>query len=114
MALAVLVAGGGGSTSAARSRPRTDPGISARIEKLATQPLGAQQEAEYAEIDKEVMEAAPLVPYGNATAPKPQAKATSRNDSRPSRSFCLAASTRSVRSHLCGAAPMERRNAREK
>jgi peptide/nickel transport system substrate-binding protein len=46
-----------------------DPGISAEIEKLATEPLGSQQEAEYAQVDKEVMEAAPLIPYGNATAP---------------------------------------------
>ena len=46
-----------------------DPAISAKIEKLATEPLGAQQEAEYAEVDREVMEQAPLVPYGNATAP---------------------------------------------
>jgi peptide/nickel transport system substrate-binding protein len=46
-----------------------DPGISAKIEKLATEPLGPEQEAEYAEVDKEVMEAAPLIPYGNATAP---------------------------------------------
>jgi peptide/nickel transport system substrate-binding protein len=45
------------------------PGISATIEQLATESLGAQQEAEYAEVDKEVMEQAPLVPYGNATAP---------------------------------------------
>ena len=46
-----------------------DPAISAKIEKLATEPLGPQQEAEYAVIDREVMETAPLVPYGNATAP---------------------------------------------
>lgn len=46
-----------------------DPAISARIEKLATEPLGSEQEAEYAEVDREVMEAAPLVPFGNATAP---------------------------------------------
>jgi len=46
-----------------------DPAISARIEKLATEPLGPQQEAEYAELDKQVMAEAPLVPYGTATAP---------------------------------------------
>jgi len=46
-----------------------DPGISAKIEKLATEPIGPEQEAEYAEVDKEVMEEAPLIPYGNATAP---------------------------------------------
>ncbi|MGD9734817.1 MAG: ABC transporter substrate-binding protein [Solirubrobacterales bacterium] len=46
-----------------------DPEISAKIEKLATEPLGSEQEAEYAAVDREVMEAAPLIPYGNATAP---------------------------------------------
>ncbi len=46
-----------------------DPGISAKIEQLATESLGAQQETEYAAVDKEVMEEAPLIPYGNATAP---------------------------------------------
>jgi peptide/nickel transport system substrate-binding protein len=46
-----------------------DPAISAKIEKLAGEPLGSAQEAEYAEVDREVMEAAPLIPYGNATAP---------------------------------------------
>jgi peptide/nickel transport system substrate-binding protein len=46
-----------------------DPAISARIEELATEPLGSEQEAEYARVDREVMEQAPLVPYGNATAP---------------------------------------------
>jgi peptide/nickel transport system substrate-binding protein len=43
--------------------------ISARIEKLATEPLGPKQEAEYAEIDREVMEEAPFAPYGNSAAP---------------------------------------------
>jgi peptide/nickel transport system substrate-binding protein len=46
-----------------------DPAISAKIEELASEPLGPRQEREYAEVDREVMEAAPLVPYGNATAP---------------------------------------------
>jgi peptide/nickel transport system substrate-binding protein len=45
-----------------------DPAISAMIEQLATESLGPQQEAEYAQLDREVMEQAPLVPYGNATA----------------------------------------------
>jgi peptide/nickel transport system substrate-binding protein len=46
-----------------------DPRISATIERLATEPLGPQQEAEYAALDREVMEQAPWVPYGNSTAP---------------------------------------------
>jgi peptide/nickel transport system substrate-binding protein len=45
-----------------------NPAISAKIEKLATEPLGTDQAAEYAEVDKEAMEEAPLIPYGNATA----------------------------------------------
>jgi peptide/nickel transport system substrate-binding protein len=65
----MLTEGALAPTNATNLARFADPGISARIEKLAAQPLGSQQEAEYAEIDKEVMEAAPLVPYGNATAP---------------------------------------------
>jgi hypothetical protein len=41
-------------------------------------------------------------------------QATSRDDNRLLRSFCFAASTRSVKSHLCGAVPMDRRKARER
>jgi peptide/nickel transport system substrate-binding protein len=46
-----------------------DPGISAKIEKLAEGEVGPQQEAEYAELDEEVMEQAPWAPYGTSTAP---------------------------------------------
>src|SRR4029077_15221806 len=45
---------------------------------------------------------------------KPQVKATSNNDNRPSRSFSLATSTRCLKSQWCGAAPIVRRNEREK
>jgi peptide/nickel transport system substrate-binding protein len=65
----MLTEGALAPTNATNLARFADPGISARIEKLATEPLGARQEGEYAEVDREVMEAAPLVPYGNATAP---------------------------------------------
>jgi peptide/nickel transport system substrate-binding protein len=44
-----------------------DPKLNAKIAKLAEEPLGPQQEAEYAELDKEFMELAPMVPYGTNT-----------------------------------------------
>jgi peptide/nickel transport system substrate-binding protein len=45
-----------------------DPELSKKIDKLAEEPVGAQQEAEYAQLDKEFMEEAPLAPYGTSTA----------------------------------------------
>lgn len=44
-----------------------DPQLNAKIAKLAEQPLGPKQEAEYAELDKEFMELAPMAPYGTNT-----------------------------------------------
>jgi peptide/nickel transport system substrate-binding protein len=44
-----------------------DPKLTAKIAKLGEEPLGAQQEAEYAALDKEFMEQAPMVPYGTNT-----------------------------------------------
>ena len=44
-----------------------DPKLNAKIAKLAEEPLGPQQEAEYAELDKEFMELAPMAPYGSNT-----------------------------------------------
>jgi peptide/nickel transport system substrate-binding protein len=44
-----------------------DPKLNAKIAKLAEEPLGPQQEAEYAELDKEFMELAPMAPYGTNT-----------------------------------------------
>ena len=45
---------------------RTDvPELTEKIEKLATEPLGPQQEEEYAALDREFMELAPWAPYGN-------------------------------------------------
>jgi len=41
-----------------------DPELSAQIEKLSGEPLGPEQEAEYAELDKSFMEQAPWAPYG--------------------------------------------------
>jgi peptide/nickel transport system substrate-binding protein len=45
-----------------------DPTLSKKIDQLAEEPVGAQQEAEYAQLDKEFMEEAPLAPYGTSTA----------------------------------------------
>ena len=42
-----------------------DPKLNAKIERLATEELGPKQEDEYAELDREYMEQAPWVPYGN-------------------------------------------------
>jgi len=44
-----------------------DPELNAKIAKLAEEPLGPKQEAEYAELDKAFMEQAPMVPYGTNT-----------------------------------------------
>jgi peptide/nickel transport system substrate-binding protein len=41
-----------------------DPKLNEKIERLATEPLGAKQEDEYAELDREYMEQAPWAPYG--------------------------------------------------
>ncbi len=65
----MLTEGSLAPTNATNLARFADPGISAEIEKLATEPLGPEQEAAYARVDREVMEQAPLVPYGNATAP---------------------------------------------
>jgi peptide/nickel transport system substrate-binding protein len=42
-----------------------DPKLNEKIERLATEELGPQQEDEYAALDREYMEQAPWVPYGN-------------------------------------------------
>ena len=48
---------------------RTDePELTEKIERLATQTLGAKQEDEYAELDREFMELAPWAPYGTPAA----------------------------------------------
>lgn len=44
-----------------------DPKLNAKIAKLAQEPLGPEQEAEYAALDKAYMEQAPIVPYGTNT-----------------------------------------------
>jgi peptide/nickel transport system substrate-binding protein len=44
-----------------------DPGIDAKIERLARQQLGPEQEREYAALDREVMEQAPWAPFGTLT-----------------------------------------------
>ena len=45
-----------------------DPALSKKVAELGEQPIGPQQEAEYAQLDKEFMEEAPLAPYGTSTA----------------------------------------------
>jgi len=44
-----------------------DPKLNAKINRLEEEPLGPQQEAEYAELDREYMEQAPWAPYGSRT-----------------------------------------------
>ncbi|HWO83775.1 MAG TPA: ABC transporter substrate-binding protein [Solirubrobacterales bacterium] len=44
-----------------------DPKVSAKIAELTEQPLTPAVEAEYADLDREVMEQAPWVPYGTGT-----------------------------------------------
>jgi peptide/nickel transport system substrate-binding protein len=44
-----------------------DPKLNAKISRLGEEPLGPDQEAEYAELDKAYMEQAPIVPYGTNT-----------------------------------------------
>jgi peptide/nickel transport system substrate-binding protein len=44
-----------------------DPKLNAKIAELGEQPLGPEQEAEYAQLDREVMEQAPIAPYGTRT-----------------------------------------------
>jgi peptide/nickel transport system substrate-binding protein len=46
-----------------------DPQITAEIERLASAPLDPDREAEYAELDRKIMELAPWAPYGSATVP---------------------------------------------
>ncbi len=48
--------------------PRIDvPELNKKIAKLSEEPLGSQQESEYAELDRSYMELAPMVPYGTNT-----------------------------------------------
>jgi peptide/nickel transport system substrate-binding protein len=53
-----------GNTNAARFN---DPELTAKVERLGREELGPEQEAEYAELDREFMEAAPYAPYGTLT-----------------------------------------------
>ncbi|HWN72635.1 MAG TPA: ABC transporter substrate-binding protein, partial [Solirubrobacterales bacterium] len=46
-----------------------DPQLSAKIDRLAEQPLDSQREEEYAALDKEFMRLAPWAPYGTSTIP---------------------------------------------
>lgn len=42
-----------------------DPALNAKIDQLRSEPLGPDQEAEYAALDRAYMEQAPWAPYGN-------------------------------------------------
>jgi peptide/nickel transport system substrate-binding protein len=44
-----------------------DPAVNKKIEELAEEQLGPEQEEAYAELDKEIMELAPWAPFGNRT-----------------------------------------------
>ncbi|HEX6780656.1 MAG TPA: ABC transporter substrate-binding protein [Solirubrobacterales bacterium] len=44
-----------------------DPRLDAKIRRLETEQLGSRQEAEYADLDREVMEQAPWAPFGTLT-----------------------------------------------
>jgi peptide/nickel transport system substrate-binding protein len=55
-----------GATNLARI---DDPQLNAEIDRLGEGPLTPQVEAEYAKLDREFMEQAPWVPYGNSTLP---------------------------------------------
>jgi peptide/nickel transport system substrate-binding protein len=44
-----------------------DPALSAKTKQLGSEPLGPEQEAGYAELDREYMEQAPWAPYGTLT-----------------------------------------------
>lgn len=46
-----------------------NPAMSKEIAKLAEETLGPEQEAAYAELDREAMEASPYAPYGTLTTP---------------------------------------------
>ena len=45
-----------------------NPTLSKKLAELGEEPLGPQQEAGYAQLDKEFMEEAPLAPYGTSTS----------------------------------------------
>ena len=56
-------------TNASNLARFADPKLSARIAELDEDELGPRQEAEYAGLDREFMQAAPMIPYGTSTLP---------------------------------------------
>ena len=42
-----------------------DPALNRKIAELGAEPLGPEQEADYAALDRDYMEQAPWAPYGN-------------------------------------------------
>ena len=64
---AVVPAGSASPTNASNLLRFVDPALDAKIAALGEQALGPKQEAEYAELDREFMEQAPMAPYGTST-----------------------------------------------
>ena len=56
-------------TNASNLSRIADPKLSAKINRLAEQPLDPQIESEYAALDEEFMQLAPWAPYGTGTIP---------------------------------------------
>jgi peptide/nickel transport system substrate-binding protein len=65
----LLAAESATATNASNLSRFADPKLSARIAELDEKELGPRQEAEYADLDRESMEQAPMVPYGTSTLP---------------------------------------------
>jgi peptide/nickel transport system substrate-binding protein len=63
----LLAAESASPTNASNLSRFVDPALDAKIAKLGEQALGPKQEAEYADLDREFMEQAPMAPYGTST-----------------------------------------------
>ncbi len=63
----LLAAESASPTNASNLSRFVDPALDAKIAKLGEQALGPKQEAEYAALDREFMEQAPMAPYGTST-----------------------------------------------
>ena len=63
----LLAAESASPTNASNLSRFVDPTLDAKIADLGEHALGPQQEAEYADLDREFMEQAPMAPYGTST-----------------------------------------------
>ena len=63
----LLAAESASPTNASNLSRFVDPALDAKIADLGEHALGPQQEAEYADLDREFMEQAPMAPYGTST-----------------------------------------------